>query len=60
MLGSAVYGFFGGIAFVVLTRVAPQPSGSIVWWGFLAGQLTWGAAICWHRTGLPWGCPSDC
>ena len=34
-------------------RIAPQPGGSILWWGFFAGQLTWGAAFCWRRTGLP-------
>ena len=53
MWGSALYGLFGGIAFALLAQAAPQPAGSIIWWSFLAGQLTWGAAVCWRRTGLP-------
>jgi hypothetical protein len=53
MLGSAVYGFFLGLGAVLFMQAAPQPIGSIVWWGFFAGQLTWGAMLCWRRTGLP-------
>jgi len=53
MLGAKNYGYFLGIACFLLIRVAPQPGGSIVWWSFLAVQLTWGATICWRRTGLP-------
>jgi hypothetical protein len=53
MWGSAAYGLFMGVAFVLLGEVAPQPVGSIVLWGALAGQLTWGTGVCWRRTGLP-------
>jgi hypothetical protein len=53
MWGSAVYGFFLGVGAVLFIWTAPQPVGSILWWGFFAGQLTWGAALCWRRTGLP-------
>jgi hypothetical protein len=58
MQGSAVYGVFMGLTFGVLTRAAPQPAGSIVFWGFVAAQLAWGAAICWRRTGLPFATAS--
>lgn len=53
MRASALYGLVMGIAIVLLTRVVPQPTGSIIVWGFFAGQLTWGALVCWRRTGLP-------
>lgn len=53
MWGSAVYGFFLGVGALLFIRAAPQPLGSILWWGFLAGQLSWAAALCWRRTGLP-------
>ena len=53
MQGSTVYGLIGGIVFFVMITVVPQPTGSVVFWTLLAGQLTWGAAICWRRTRLP-------
>jgi hypothetical protein len=53
MSGAAVYGFFIAIGFVLLTRVAPQPVSSVIWWSFCALQLTWNSTICWRRTGLP-------
>ncbi len=53
MRGSAIYGFCLGVGGVLLAQIAPQPAGSILWWGFFTGQLTWGAALCWLRTGLP-------
>ena len=53
MSGSALYGAIMGLASTLLALIAPQPAGSIIWWTFLAGQLTWGAAVCWRRTGLP-------
>lgn len=53
MRGAAAYGFFLGIGAVMFTQLAPQPSGSIVWWGFFTMQLTWGAVSCWRRTRLP-------
>lgn len=58
MAGSAVYGFLLGTGFVLLARVAPQPGGSLIWGTFLAGQLTWGAIVCWRRTGLPFATAS--
>lgn len=53
MWGSATGGFFLGIAALLFIRAAPQPAGSILWFGFFAVQLTWGAVLCWRRTGLP-------
>ena len=53
MWGSAVYGFFLGVGALLFVQTAPQPFGSIVWWGFFEGQLTWGAVLCWRRTRLP-------
>lgn len=53
MGGSAIYGFFLGIGAILLIQAAPQPIGSIVWWGFFAGHLGWAAGVCWRRTGLP-------
>jgi hypothetical protein len=53
MLGSAMYGVLLAAAFFALTRLAPQPAGSLVLWLLLAGQLSRGAAITWRRTRLP-------
>lgn len=53
MWGSAIYGFFLGVGAVLFLQAAPQPAGSILCWGFLAGQLTWSATVCWRRTRLP-------
>jgi ABC-type polysaccharide/polyol phosphate export permease len=53
MLGAAVYGFFLGLGALLFIQLAPQPSGLILWWGFFAIQLTWGASLCWRRTRLP-------
>ncbi len=53
MWGSAAYGFFLGLGSLFFIGGAPQPAGSIIWWGFFALQLTWGSAVCWRRTGLP-------
>lgn len=53
MWGSVLYGLFLGVGALLFMQVAPQPAGSLLWWGFFAGQLTWGAALCWRRTGLP-------
>jgi hypothetical protein len=53
MGASALYGVFVTIAFGLLTRLAPQPIGSIIVWGFFAAQLAWGAVACWRRMGLP-------
>ena len=52
MWGSAAYGCVGFLCFILVTRTAPQPAGSVFWWGFLAVQLTWGAGLCWRRMGL--------
>lgn len=53
MWGSILYGFFLGVGALLFIQAAPQPAGSLLWWGFFACQLTWGAALCWRRTGLP-------
>jgi hypothetical protein len=53
MGASALYGVFIAIAFGLLTRLAPQPIGSIIFWGFVAAQLAWGAVASWRRMGLP-------
>jgi hypothetical protein len=49
-----MYGLFAGFSASLMLVVAPQPAGSILWWGFLAGQLTWGAALCWRKMRLPY------
>jgi hypothetical protein len=51
-VGAALYGILIGTAFVALTRLAPQPNGSVVYWAFFTLQLSWGAVTCWRRTGL--------
>lgn len=53
MWGSAIYGFVGALITMLFLEVAPQPAGSMIWWGFLAAQLTWTALLCWRRTRLP-------
>ena len=53
MRGAAVYGFIVGLVVLFLSRIAPQPAGSVIWWSVLAVQLTWGSTRCWRRTGLP-------
>lgn len=58
MAGAALYGFCIGVGFVMLVRGAPQPAGSILFWGFFAGQLAWGTTITWRRTGLPFATAS--
>jgi hypothetical protein len=37
---------------MVFLRAVPQPLGGVLWWGFFACQLAWGAARCWQRTRL--------
>lgn len=41
-----------GITAPFLTTVAPQPGGSILWWGAIAVNLAWAAALTRERTGL--------
>ena len=53
MWGARVYGIFIGIGSMLFIRAAPQPAGSILWWGLIASQLTWASTLCWRRTGLP-------
>ncbi|MGV3518929.1 hypothetical protein [Luteitalea sp.] len=48
-----MYGFVLGLAFFLMTKIAPQPTGSVIWWSFLTIQLGIGARLCWQRTGLP-------
>jgi hypothetical protein len=52
MLGSVMYGALLGLGFLLLTRLAPQPVGSLAWWLLVAVQLSWGASITWRRTKL--------
>jgi hypothetical protein len=53
MMASGIYGVLLGIAFVVFTKLVPQPIGSVILWAFFGVQLSWGAVTCWRRTGLP-------
>lgn len=39
MWGSAVCGFLLGVGALLFIQTAPQPLGSILWWGFFAGPL---------------------
>lgn len=50
---SARYGLFLAVAIIVLTSIVPQPAGAIVLFALFTVQLSWGAVICWRRTGLP-------
>ena len=52
-MAASLYGGLVGIAFFVFTTLVPQPVGSVILWALLSVQLSWGAAICWRRTGLP-------
>ncbi len=52
-LPGATYGAFLGISSVLLHHLLAEPTGSIIWWTAVAVQLTWGASLCWRRTGLP-------
>lgn len=52
-MAAVLYGVTIGIAFFVLTKLVPQPTGSIILWAFFSVQLSWGALICWRRTALP-------
>lgn len=63
MLTSALYGLFIGVAFGVLTRIVPQPTGSIIS-GFLRGTArvgcgdllaSDGSALCDYRNGARCG-----
>ena len=51
-MASVLYGILIGISSLVFTQVVPQPLGSVILWGFLSAQLSWGALVCWRRTGL--------
>lgn len=53
MAASGLYGVVVAAAFWVCVQLAPQPAGSVIYWGLLSLQLTWGALVCWRRTGLP-------
>jgi len=52
MKAAMLYGLMLGIAFPLLTNVAPQPGGSILMWGAIAVQLAWAGALTWKRMGL--------
>jgi hypothetical protein len=52
-MASGLYGVLLGIVMVVLTTLAPQPAGAIIFWSLICIQLSWCAVICWRRTDLP-------
>lgn len=52
-MAPALYGVLLGIACLVISRLAPQPMGAVIFWGVVAIQLSLGARTCWRRTGLP-------
>jgi hypothetical protein len=52
-MAPGLYGALIGVASFVFTKLLPQPIGSVILWAFFCAQLSWGAAICWRRTGLP-------
>jgi hypothetical protein len=52
-MASGLYGVLLGIVLYVLTALAPQPAGAIIFWSLICIQLSWGALTCWRRTGLP-------
>ena len=49
----ATYGLFLAFVFLVFTTLVPQPAGSIILFALFTVQLSWGATICWRRTGFP-------
>jgi hypothetical protein len=53
MVGSVMYGCVLALAFFLATKIAPQPSGSVLWWSVLTIQLGIAARLCWRRTRLP-------
>lgn len=53
MVGSAMYGCVLALGFFLATKIAPQPAGSVLWWGVLTIQLGIAARLCWRRTALP-------
>ena len=50
---SGLYGVLAATVMFVFTRLAPQPTGVIIFFSILCIQLSWVARICWRRTGLP-------
>ena len=52
-MASGLYGALLGVVMVVLTKVAPQPAGAVIFWSLICIQLAWLAMTCWRRTGLP-------
>jgi hypothetical protein len=52
-MASGLYGALLGVVMVVLTKVAPQPAGAVIFWSLICIQLAWVAMTCWRRTGLP-------
>jgi len=52
-MASGLYGALLGIVMVVLTKVAPQPAGAVMFWSLICVQMALVAMTCWRRTGLP-------
>jgi hypothetical protein len=52
MKAGILYGLMLGIVTPLLTKVAPQPGGSILMWGVIAVQLACAAALTRERMGL--------
>jgi len=53
MSGAAAYGMLYAMAMFLLVQTAQQPWGSMVFFGFVASHMGWGAVVIWTRTGLP-------
>jgi hypothetical protein len=51
-MASVWYGAIFGISFFI-SRKAPQPAGSIVFWSLMAAHQAWIASIFWRRAALP-------
>ena len=52
-MAGANYGLFVAFAILVFKELMPQPAGSIIFFGLISVQFSWGAIIYWRRTGLP-------
>lgn len=47
------FGFVLGLAEPLMAMAAPQPAGSIIFFGAMTTYMTWGGLRIWRRTGLP-------
>jgi hypothetical protein len=54
MTAGVKFGLCFGIVMAALTRWAPQPAGSVVFWTIMGAQSVLSLWIVWRRLRLPW------